>query len=293
VSKYRNMRMGLCALFAAMLFLRCAPAQNKVETIPYGANPAAGHYLRVDDANIYYETYGSGGTPLVLLHGGLYGYIDEFGDLIGQLSKHRRVIAIATRGHGKSDIGNKPFSYALFANDALAVIHRETNEKVDVVGFSDGAITSYLLVSEHPELVRRLVAIGGPRGEKDWTESAVKEIKQSQPSDVEKSSPGFVAERKKLMPAPERWEEFVARVTKLEDAFEHVSDQQIQSIQKPTLILAGDRDPYNRAEKFLEIYRLLPHGQLAIIPGCGHVVLDCKPELAIEAIADFLVKAAP
>jgi pimeloyl-ACP methyl ester carboxylesterase len=122
-----------------------------------------GTYLRVDEANIYYETYGSGGTPLVLLHGGLYGYIEEFGELIGELSKHRGVIAIATRGHGRSEIGTKPFSYALFASDAVAVIHHETRGKVDLLGFSDGAVTSYALVSAHPELIRRLVAIGGPQ----------------------------------------------------------------------------------------------------------------------------------
>ena len=161
MSKYRNTMMILCAVFTTALFSCCAHAQTKAEAIPYGANPAAGHYMRVDDANIYYETYGSGGTPLVLLHGGLYGYIDEFGDLIGELSQHRRVIAIATRGHGKSDIGTKPFSYALFANDAYAVIRHETAEKVDVLGFSDGAVTSYTLASAHPELIRRLVAIGG------------------------------------------------------------------------------------------------------------------------------------
>jgi hypothetical protein len=30
-------------------------------------------------------------------------------------------------------LGTKPFSYALFAQDAFAVIRHETNEKVDVL----------------------------------------------------------------------------------------------------------------------------------------------------------------
>jgi alpha-beta hydrolase superfamily lysophospholipase len=100
VRKPLKMMLGVCAIYAAMLISTRVQAQDKAATIAYGANPAAGHYLSVDDAKIYYETYGSGGTPLVLLHGGLYGYIEEFGELIGELSKHRRVIAIATRGHG-------------------------------------------------------------------------------------------------------------------------------------------------------------------------------------------------
>lgn len=278
----------MCGVFAAVLFSCHVQAQGNAGKIPYGANPAAGHYLRVDDANIYYETYGSGGTPLVLLHGGLYGYIEEFGELIGELSKHRRVIAIATRGHGKSDIGTKPFSYALFANDAFTVIRHETSEQVDVLGFSDGAVTSYTLASAHPESIRRLVAIGGPRRFTDWTPDAQKEQKNAKPSDVERSSPQFVAERKKLMPQPERWLEFNEKLNAMWLGPVYVTDEQIQSIKIPTLIIAGDHDPYNQIPKFVELFQLLPKGELAIIPGCGHVVLDCKGQFTIEAVETFL-----
>jgi pimeloyl-ACP methyl ester carboxylesterase len=280
--------MCMYAVFAGMLISCCAQAQNKATTTPYGANPTAGHYLRVDDANIYYETYGSGGTPLVLLHGGLYGYIEEFGELIGELSKHRRVIAIATRGHGKSDLGTKPFSYALFANDAFAVIRHETGERVDVLGFSDGAVTSYTLASAHPELIRRLVAIGGPRKFTDWTPSAQADFKNAKPSDVERDSPQFVSDRKKLMPQPERWLEFNERLNAMWAGPVYVTDEQIQSIKVPTLIVAGDHDPYNQIPKFVELFQLLPKGELAIIPGCGHVVLDCKGQFTITAVETFL-----
>jgi len=291
VSKYQNVTMGVCAVFSAMLIFCSAQAQNKAETVLYGANPAAGHSLRVEDANIYYETYGSGGTPLVLLHGGLYGYIEEFGELIGELSKHRRVIAIATRGHGKSDIGTKPFSYVLFSNDALAVIRHETSEKVDVLGFSDGAVTSYTLASAHPELIRRLVAIGGPRKFTDWTPSAQTEFRNAKPSDVERDSPQFVSDRKKLMPQPERWLEFNEKLNAMWAGPVYVTDEQIQSIKIPTLIVAGDHDPYNQIPKFVELFQLLPKGELAIIPGCGHVVLDCKGQFTITAVEAFLDQA--
>ena len=271
-----------------MLILSRAQAQNKIETVPYGANPAAAHSLRVDDANIYYETYGSGGSPLVLLHGGLYGYIEEFGELIAELSKHRRVIAIATRGHGKSDIGTKPFSYALFADDAFAVIRHETGEKVDVLGFSDGAVASYTLASAHPELIRRLVAIGGPRKFADWTPAAQTEQKNAKPSDVERDSPQFVSDRKKLMPQPERWLEFNEKLNAMWAGPVYVTDEQIRSIKTPTLIVAGDHDPYNQISKIVELFQLLPKGELAIIPGCGHVVLECKGQFTISAVENFL-----
>lgn len=283
-----KMMLGVCAVCSAMLISTRVQAQDNAGAIAYGANPAAGHYLSLDDAKIYYETYGSGGTPLVLLHGGLYGYIEEFGELIGELSKHRRVIAIATRGHGRSELGTKPFSYALFAQDAFAVIRHETNKQVGVLGFSDGAVTAYTLAAAHPELIRQLVAIGGLRKLADWTPKAQAEFKSAKPGDVERDSPQFVAGRKKLMPQPERWLDFVERLNAMWSGPVYVTDEQIRSIKVPTLIVAGDHDPYNQTAKFVELFQLLPNGELAIIPGCGHVVLDRKGPFTIAAVAAFL-----
>ena len=61
----------------AFLLLLLAHLVNAQTTIPYGNNPQAGHYYNVGDAKIYYELYGKG-KPIVLLHGGLFGYIDEY-----------------------------------------------------------------------------------------------------------------------------------------------------------------------------------------------------------------------
>jgi pimeloyl-ACP methyl ester carboxylesterase len=97
--------------------------------------------VQTADAKIYYERYGTGGTPLVLLHGGEYGYIDEFADFIHEMSASRTVIAIATRGYGRSERGSAPLSHRQFAADAFAVVQDvfKDGEKVDVLGFSEGA----------------------------------------------------------------------------------------------------------------------------------------------------------
>src|SRR5687767_13316342 len=78
----------------------------------HGNNAAAGKYLNTGNATIYYEIYGKG-KPVVLLHGGIFGYINEFSDLISKLQTEYMIIAIATRGHGRSEPGDQPFSYAL------------------------------------------------------------------------------------------------------------------------------------------------------------------------------------
>ena len=131
------MKSFRCFAVLAVLALGLA-ASTQGQKIPYGSNEAVAHRVDVGDAKIYYETYGEG-PPLLLLHGGLYGYIDEFSAQIPVLSQHFKVIAVATRGHGRSEIGTKPYSYRLFADDARAILQRETDQLAIVIGFSDGA----------------------------------------------------------------------------------------------------------------------------------------------------------
>jgi pimeloyl-ACP methyl ester carboxylesterase len=142
----------------------------------------------------------------VLLHGGEYGYIDEFADLIHEMSKSRTVIAIATRGYGKSERGKVPLSHRQFALDAWAIIEDvfKNDEKVDVLGFSEGAIISYLLVSAHPERINRLIAIGGPKGTYDQALQAL-EADPLTPELMQKQVSDLVAKRKAIMPDPSQW----------------------------------------------------------------------------------------
>lgn len=87
--------------------------------IPYGNNPKAGRYANAGDAKIYYEVYGKG-EPFVLLHGGIFGATIEMARMIDSLSRTNLVIAISTRGHGKSEIGTQPMTYEQRANDVYA-----------------------------------------------------------------------------------------------------------------------------------------------------------------------------
>jgi pimeloyl-ACP methyl ester carboxylesterase len=275
------MRTSLLLLFAVLL---PAPAETS-----YGSNAAAGHYVQTSDAKLYYERYGEGGTPLVLLHGGEYGYIEEFGDLIREVSKSRTVIAIATRGYGRSERGSMALSHRQFAADAAAVIDHifPNGEKVDALGFSEGAITSYILVSAHPERFKKLVAISGSLGQYGQNIGSL-EAEPLTPELMQKQVPDLVARRKAIMPKPELWEPLIRELDQMYREPVYVKQEEVRKISIPTLILAGDRDYYNRLDGLIDIYHLLPKGQLAFIPGCGHVVLDCKPKLVISIVESFL-----
>jgi len=257
----------------------------------YGSEDSAGHYVPTPDARIYYERYGDAGDrpPLVLLHGGEYGYIDEFGELITEMSKRRTVIAIATRGYGRSERGTVPLSHRQFAVDAAAVIEAvfPKGEKADLLGFSEGAITAYILASSHPERFNRVVAIGGSLGRKGQTDEA-NHAPPLTPELMQKQVPDLVAARKKVMAHPEQWEPLIRELDRMYQAPVFVREEEIRAIPVPTLIMAGDRDDYTRPDHFVDIFHLLPKGQLTFIPGCGHVVLGCKAGMVFSAVHSFL-----
>lgn len=279
----------LILLFAwAQITTVRAAAQSTQAQIPYGTNDQAGHYVQTPDAKIYYERYGEG-PPVVFLHGGEYGYIDEFSEVIRQVSQQRTVIAIATRGYGRSERGTRPLSHHQFAEDAALVIKDifKSGQKVDVMGFSEGAITGYALASSHPELVRRLVAVGGPLGAYGASIADLENDEDLTPELMQQQVPDLVAKRKKQMIHPEQWDQLIRDLNAMYQKTVYVKQDEIRAIKASTLIMAGDRDP-TRPEHFIEIFKLLPDAQLAIISGCGHVIFHCKPDLSIKIMSDFL-----
>ena len=50
-------------------------------------------YAPVNGLQMYYEIHGAGGTPLLLLHGGLFNIDLQFGELLPSLAENRQVIA--------------------------------------------------------------------------------------------------------------------------------------------------------------------------------------------------------
>ena len=256
--------------------------QIPAKQIPYGNNPAAGHYFNVGDAKLYYEVYGKG-KPIVLMHGGVYGYIDEFQPFIDNLVKDYQVICIATRGHGKSEIGNTPFTYNQRAEDAYKVIRSITKDSVLVLGFSDGAFGALKLAALHPELVKKLIAIGCG----DYPLSDKREKYNYTPEGLMKSDSAFFAGRLALMPEPKRWKEMLEKNNKMYNE-DFVSTETFEKIKCPSLIMAGDRDDGNTPENVVKCYKAIHTAQLAIIPGCWHVVFYCNFPAVWAAVDPFL-----
>jgi pimeloyl-ACP methyl ester carboxylesterase len=252
------------------------------QSIPYGNNPTTGNYFNVGDAKIYYEIYGKG-KPIVLLHGGIYGYIDEFGAFIDRFSKQFQVICIATRGHGKSELGKIPCSYAQRAEDAYKVIRHITKDSVMLMGFSDGGYSAFKLAALHPELVSKLLVIGAA----DFPKEGRAKKYNYNPEDLIKSDSSFFKGRLALMPEPERWRESLTNASKMYNE-DYVSTETFSKIQCPVLVLNGDRDENLTLDAIVRCSKAIKDVRVSVIAGCWHVVFFCNFPAVWESIRPFL-----
>jgi pimeloyl-ACP methyl ester carboxylesterase len=66
----------------------------------------------------------------------------------------------------------------------------------------------------------------------------------------------------------------------------------MKAIKAPVLITLGDRDAI-RVEHAVEMYRLIPNAQLAILPGADHFLLWQNPEKLLPTVAEFLNAPIP
>ncbi|UCE19390.1 MAG: alpha/beta hydrolase [Gemmatimonadota bacterium] len=253
------------------------------QPIPYGYNEEAGGYFDVgNNTKLYYEIYGEG-DPLLILHGGVFGYIDEFEYLIPKLVEKYQVICLATRGHVKSDIGNEPYTYEQRATDAYKLIQNLKLENVTVVGFSDGGFTAYKLAAIYPDIIEKIVVMGAgddpPKDEPGTSSYSADSLM--------KNYGDYFKKRVENMPEPDRWNE---SLNMLNDLYNNsfVSHETFKKIKCPVLVMSGDGDEFSSPEECLAAHRYLPDSQLSIIPGCGHVLLYCNFPAVWESMKIFL-----
>lgn len=242
--------------------------------------PIRSGYAPVNGIKLYYEIYGTG-DPLILLHGGLAN-IEYFGNQIPAFASEFQVIAIDSRGHGRSTRSKQAYSYGLMASDVISLMDYLNVPKASIVGWSDGAIIGLDIAINHPERIDKLVAfaanfsISGLRG--DAGESST----FRQYSDLVRQ------DYKRLSKTPDQYMEFLAALREMWRTLPKYSPQQLGSIKSPTLVIAGEYDEVIKRSHTEEMARLIPNSKLEILLGVSHFAMLQKPDEFNSAVLEFL-----
>lgn len=120
-----------------------------------------------DGARLYYRVVGSGGEPIVVVHGGPGAGIDSFLPSVKPLAETFELILYDQRGGGRSElpIDTEKLDAEYFVEDLEAVRRHFGLESMKVIAQSFGAILVARYAQEYPQRLERVVFHGatGPR----------------------------------------------------------------------------------------------------------------------------------
>ena len=253
----------------------------------------------LDGLELYYEERGSG-RPILLVPG-IPALANDWAPLAERLSGSRRVIAFDNRGSGRSSVTPGPYTTALLAADALALLDHLGIERADVFGVSLGGMIAQELALARPARVDRLVlgcshcgvshAARMPRdtGRAFAMESDDWELRMRSlaPLAFARGVDGELLDRfveKKSGDVQDR-EGYRAQIAA---ALSHDTWERLPRIDRPTLILTGDDDQVIPAASSDVLHERIPDSVLYVVAGAGHLFFLERLDETVRALETFL-----
>ncbi|MES2266838.1 MAG: alpha/beta hydrolase [Bacteroidota bacterium] len=275
-------------LLVAMLFttLQANAQQSK---------PVASGYAPVNGIKVYYEVYGQG-KPLVLLHGAFMTIAGNWAEMIPELSKTRKVIAIEMQGHGHTPYSDRSLTHLNLANDVAGIMDYLKIDSADVAGYSMGGSVAYQFAIQYPKRVKRLVIISSTYKSSGWLPQIAAAFKSFTPEIFENSPmhTAYIA----VAPDKTKWKNFIEQMIVFAGQPFDMGDDNIAKITSPVLLIAGDNDGLDKVA-LMKTYQLLgggvsadmapmPRSRLAIVPSQSHVSLMEQTKTLLGYLNGFL-----
>jgi 3-oxoadipate enol-lactonase len=210
--------------------------------------------VQLDNLPLYYQDIGDGDDVLLALHPStvsttLFQWALPKNDRF-------RVLLPDQRGHGQTPNPAPNMHMTRLIDDMLDFLDALNVEAFHAIGYSMGAAVLLGMATQIPDRFKSLIVIGAnhtPPTDEQFTHLA-----------------GPIEDRKGIVLEvlhPERgigvgWEYDLGDLARL---------------TCPVNLIAGDRDPVNRLEDVLELYRALPNGRLLVVPECAHFGFHTNP----------------
>lgn len=238
-----------------------------------------------------YNRFGNGPRKLVIFQGLLFENKPLSGPMIGFFSKTYKfleedyTVYIVTRKPGLP----RGYSMQNMADDYAEMIREEFGGPVDVIGISTGGSIVQHFAADHPDLVRRLIIHSSAYVLRDATREAQMRVgylarqlkwRAAYAALMELSLPRNRIKRYLIKPLFWVGTLFAGILGKPEDPSDlivtveaedkHNFKDRLSEITAPTLVIAGDRDPFYTEVLFRETAEGIPNAKLILYKGMGH-----------------------
>jgi pimeloyl-ACP methyl ester carboxylesterase len=256
----------------------------------------------------YREVGPTTGVPVVFLHH-FTAVLDDWDPaVVDGIAAERRVILVDLRGVGGSG-GVTPDSVEAMAGDAVAFLQALGLGTVDLLGYSLGGMIAQVIVSQRPELVRRVILAGtapagdpGPAATGALLQTALDKASAqgkhpkhflffSPTATSQAAADAFLArldERSQDRDAPVSNETTGAQLTALAKWEHGTSPVGLTNVDQPVLVVNGDDDTMLPTISSFHLAQLLPDARLSIYPDSGHGGIFQHHDLFVTQALDFL-----
>jgi pimeloyl-ACP methyl ester carboxylesterase len=243
--------------------------------------------VHANGLEINYEVLGAG-PPLILLHGATSLGREDFAAQLPLLSKAFAVHLPDARGHGGTrwDAANG-FAYDWLVDDLEAFADALGLRTFHLVGFSMGAMTGLQFASRASARLRTLVVIGITT-QREPRASVGRRLMD--PERILARDPVLLAQlerRHDPVQGEGAWKRLLPAIAADVAVQPLLTPAEIHAIDCPTLVVAGDRDPFVPVDAAAALARQLPDGRLFILPDASHEAMVRRPGLFNEGIGGF------
>jgi 3-oxoadipate enol-lactonase len=258
-------------------------------------------FVKANGIDVHYQLEGSPSAPVVTLSNSLAANLSMWEPQMEPLLRSYRVLRYDTRGHGRTEAPDGPYSFDMLASDVRALLSALGIEKTHFLGISMGGMIGQKLALDAPELLHSVILCDTtsripPEARPVWDER----IRAVQAQGMEQH----------ILPTLERWftppfrkshpevmERFGAMIRATKPAgyvgcAHAIRDldfsDQLQRINVPTLIITGAEDPSFPITVSEDLHRRIARSRLVVLKSAAHLPCAEQSERFNEAVLSFL-----
>lgn len=220
-------------------------------------------YESVNGINMYYEIYGEGKIPLILIHGGGSTIQFSFGKLIPFLVKFSQIIAVELQAHGRTSDRNLPESFEQDAMDVTTLLRQLKITKANFLGFSNGGTTTLNIAAHYPDMANKIIVVSANYQRDGLIEGFYNGFGDAT---IDHMPEGLKTAFLEVNPDPNALQRMFEKDKQRMLDFMDLTDNDIIGIKCDCLLMVADRDVI-RPEHVVKMSKLITNSQLVILPG--------------------------
>ncbi|MCP4359944.1 MAG: alpha/beta hydrolase [Chloroflexi bacterium] len=229
-----------------------------------------------DGSVINYEQHGTGDRPTLLLLPGLLGTYSQWRPFLKPLASDYQIILMDLRGHGHSTNKAKTLDPETMMYDVSDLLDSLQVQLVHIAGYSLGGYLGLMYALKEP---RRVATLLMHATKFYWSQdSAAKMYKQLDPNTMAEKVPTY-ADQLMQEHGGRDWRILVRQAADMTGYLVNngITERMVAHTQCPVLVSVGDRDELVPVNEALRLARLIPNGELIVLPGVRHPFQTVRP----------------